>query len=73
MASLAPAHKLRKIKGAPIIDQSYGRGLTNNGNIEIEEDSDDDDAQWQNFGRVYRVPERGIKLDFITRYATLII
>ncbi|KXJ94703.1 hypothetical protein Micbo1qcDRAFT_45860 [Microdochium bolleyi] len=67
MAKLAPAHKLRKIKGAPIIDQSFSRGLTNNGNIEIEEDSEDDETLLQNFGRVYRVPERGIKLDFISR------
>ncbi|KAH7038133.1 uncharacterized protein B0I36DRAFT_75884 [Microdochium trichocladiopsis] len=68
MAKLAPAHKLRKIKGAPVIEQAYGRGLTNNGCIEIEEDSEDEnEAQYQNFGRVYRVPERGVKLDFISR------
>lgn len=68
MAKLAPAHKLRKIKGAPVIEQAYARGLTNNGCIEIEEDSEDEnEAELQNFGRVYRVPERGVKLDFISR------
>lgn len=72
MEKLAPAHKFRKVKGAPLIEQSYGRGLTNHGWIEIEEDSDEDDEayhQHKNFGRVYRVPEKGVKLDFIAKYA----
>lgn len=74
IARLAPAHKLRKVKGAPIKEQAYSRGMPNNGNIEIEEDSDDDELDftrqgYNDFGRVYRVPEKGIKLDFISRYA----
>lgn len=72
MADLAPAHKYRKIKNAPVIEQAYSRGMRNNGWIEIEED-DDDEAEdtWatarRDFGRVYRLPEKGIKLDFLSR------
>lgn len=69
MGSLSPAHKYRKIKGAPVIEQAYSRGMANNGYIEIEEDDDDEpeDAalERRNFGRVYRLSERGIKLDFV--------
>lgn len=55
-----------------MIEQAYSRGLTNNGCVEVEEDDDDDDdvveEPLQDYGRVYRIPERGIKLDFISRY-----
>lgn len=70
---LAPAHRYRKIKNAPVIEQAYSRGMANNGWIEVEADSSDDDndaADWRrhkSFGRVFRVPEKGIKLDFIDR------
>lgn len=68
---LAPAHKYRKIKSMPVIEQGYSRGLANNGWIEIEEDdSDDDEAAWREnkaFGRVFRVSAKGIKQDFISR------
>ncbi|KAI1355614.1 hypothetical protein F5Y01DRAFT_148685 [Xylaria sp. FL0043] len=68
---LAPAHKYRKIKHLPVIEQCYSRGLANNGWIEIEEDdSDDDEAAWREnkaFGRVFRVSAKGIKQDFISR------
>jgi hypothetical protein len=70
MGKLAPAHKLRKVKNAPVIEPYYSRGIPNNGNIEIEEDSEDDAEAWRNYkahGRVYRLPEKGIKLDFISR------
>ncbi|KAK9781894.1 hypothetical protein SCAR479_01765 [Seiridium cardinale] len=73
MANLAPAHKYRKIKNAPVIEQAYSRGMRNNGWIEIEEDDDDEQLEgtWaatrRDFGRVYRLPERGIKLDFLSR------
>jgi hypothetical protein len=58
----APAHKHRKVKRAPVIEQAYSRGLRNNGWIEVEEDDEPEDA-----GRVYRVSEKGIKLDFLSR------
>ncbi|KAI0011785.1 hypothetical protein F4779DRAFT_157219 [Xylariaceae sp. FL0662B] len=69
---LAPAHRYRKVKNAPVIEQSYSRGLANNGWIEIEEDSDDDEdvdawRQHKGFGRVHRLSAKGIKLDFIDR------
>ncbi|KAI1824790.1 hypothetical protein F4861DRAFT_226851 [Xylaria intraflava] len=69
-ARLAPAHKYRKIKHMPVIEQNYGRGLANNGWIEIQDDSDDDETAWKEnkaFGRVFRVASKGIKQDFISR------
>jgi hypothetical protein len=71
MGKLAPAHRYRTIKNAPVIEQAYSRGMANNGHIEIEEDDDDEVGvaamERQNFGRVYRMSEKGIKLDFIAR------
>lgn len=67
---LAPAHRYRKIKNAPIIEQAYNRGLRNNGFIEVEEDDDEAEDAFvtrNDYGRVYRLPEKGIKLDFIAR------
>lgn len=70
LASLAPAHRYRKVKSAPIIEQAYTRGMTNNGFIEIEEDDDDESEDGfksrHDYGRVYRLSEKGIKLDFIS-------
>ena len=73
---LAPAHKYRKIKNLPVIEQGYSRGLANNGWIEIEEDDseDDDETAWREnkaFGRVFRVSAKGIKRDFISRLVIL--
>ncbi|OTA99184.1 hypothetical protein M426DRAFT_91146 [Hypoxylon sp. CI-4A] len=72
---LAPAHRYRKIKEAPPIEQAYTRGMPNNGWIEVVNDDDRekesvDAGGWrtyQNFGRVHRLSEKGIKLDFISR------
>jgi hypothetical protein len=71
-ARLAPAHKYRKIKNMPVIEQCYSRGLANNGWIEIEEDDSDEDEKeaWRGhkgFGRVFRVSAKGIKQDFIAK------
>ncbi|KAK8049905.1 hypothetical protein PG994_011635 [Apiospora phragmitis] len=69
LASLAPAHRYRKVKSAPIIEQAYTRGMTNNGFIEIEEDDDESEDGFKSrydYGRVYRLSEKGIKLDFIS-------
>ncbi|KAK7988862.1 hypothetical protein PG989_009177 [Apiospora arundinis] len=66
---LAPAHRYRKVKSAPIIEQAYTRGMTNNGFIEIEEDDDESEDGFKSrydYGRVYRLSEKGIKLDFIS-------
>lgn len=69
---LAPAHRFRKIKGSSVIKQAVTRGLKNNGHIEIENEPTDDEEELgffeqREYGRVYKVPEHGIKLDFISR------
>lgn len=75
--SLGPAHRFRKIKGASLIKPVLARGVRNNGHIEIENATSDDEDQGSGFyeqreyGHVYKLPEEGIKLDFISRYAVL--
>ncbi|VUC22041.1 unnamed protein product [Clonostachys rosea] len=70
---LAPAHRFRKIKGAHIITPAIGRGLKNNGHIEIdwsEEPDLPDHSGWKDyasFGRTYKIPAQGVVLDFIER------
>ncbi|KAK7955838.1 uncharacterized protein PG986_005060 [Apiospora aurea] len=44
LCALAPAHRYRKVKSAPIIEQAYTRGMTNNGFIEVEEDDESEGA-----------------------------
>ena len=62
-------HKVRRPKNARIVDTALRRGFVNNGLIEIENEptDDEDDVEKEAFGVVYRVPERGVKLDFIDR------
>lgn len=68
---LAPAHRFRKIKGAPAITPAFSRGMKNNGIIEIEDEESEDEATGWNdvktFGRVYKLPAKGIVLDFISQ------
>lgn len=70
--SLGPAHRQRRIKGATIIKPAIGRGIKNNGYIEIEfapsEDEDEGFFDQREYGHVYKLPEEGVKLDFISRY-----
>ncbi|CAJ0553906.1 Ff.00g124180.m01.CDS01 [Fusarium sp. VM40] len=70
---LAPAHRFRKIKGAPIIVPSLPRSIKNNGHIEVDW-SDEPEPEpvnksgWpdpDSFGRAYKLPAKGIVLDFI--------
>ena len=66
----ARMHKIRRPKNARIVDTALRRGFRNNGIIEIENEPTDDDEEEmerEEFGVVYRLPERGIKLDFIDR------
>lgn len=70
--NLAPAHRWRRIKGAPVIKPTVPRGLRNNGHIEVEnEPSDDEEEQGfyeqREYGQVYKLPEQGIKLDFLAK------
>ncbi|KAK3322168.1 hypothetical protein B0H66DRAFT_192771 [Apodospora peruviana] len=68
--ALGPAHRFRKIKGAPVIKPAFSRGYVNNGYVEVDLDrSDEDESGWKNadsFGRIVRLPERGIKSDFLS-------
>ncbi|KAL2064428.1 hypothetical protein VTL71DRAFT_4922 [Oculimacula yallundae] len=71
-ATLGPAHRFRKIKGASVIKPAVTRGLKNNGHIEIENDPSEDEEEQgfyelREFGHVYKLPESSIKLDFISR------
>ncbi|RAL60534.1 hypothetical protein DID88_009730 [Monilinia fructigena] len=71
--TLGPAHRFRKIKGASLIKPILSRGVRNNGHIEIENTPSEDEDQGSGFyeqreyGHVYKLPEEGIKLDFISR------
>ena len=73
-ANLPPSRKYRKVKNARVIEPIYSRGMANNGFIEIESESEDDENNedaWKHdkgYGRIFRLHERGIKLDFISRY-----
>lgn len=74
-AQLGPAHKHRKVRGAPEILYAYRRGNVNDGHIVIEDDEDEDDqipsrtgfrdpVSW---GRVTRVRGSGVKDDFLSK------
>lgn len=72
-AKLGPAHRLRKIKDSQPIAPSFPRGSRNYGNIEIENDPSDEEEdsgffEESSFGKVYKLPEQGLKLDFIAKY-----
>lgn len=71
--SLAPAHRFRKIKGSQTIVPSLTRGTKNNGYIEIDWEDEPEpepanNSGWpdpDSFGRAYKLPAKGIVLDFI--------
>ncbi|KAK5114509.1 hypothetical protein LTR62_002444 [Meristemomyces frigidus] len=72
---IMPRRKLhvRRPRNAKVLDISMNRGFQNNGMIDVmEDDSDDTDSEFfaeeaQEEGVVYRMPARGIKLDFIDK------
>lgn len=70
--SLGPAHRFRRIKGASVIKPALSRGIQNNGHIEIENKASDDEDQGfyqqREYGHIYKLPEEGVKLDFISQY-----
>jgi len=71
-AALGPAHRFRRIKGASVVKPAFSRGFKNNGHIEIENDPTDDEEEQgfyeqREYGHVYKLPEQGIKLDFISK------
>ncbi|KAI0023128.1 hypothetical protein F4780DRAFT_96816 [Xylariomycetidae sp. FL0641] len=70
-AKLAPAHRYRKIKNAPVITQGYSHGMINNGHIEVVDDASEDDEQTKReqymYGRTIRVSAKGIIKDTLLR------
>ena len=68
---LAPAHRLRKPKQLPpVIRPAFSRGFINDGYIEVDLEETENLSGWRNletYGRIVRLPERGIKLDFLSR------
>jgi hypothetical protein len=62
-------HKIRRPKNAKIVDVALRRGFKNNGVIEIDNEPSDDEGfeDTQHYGKIYRLPEKGIKLDFISK------
>ncbi|PQE18868.1 phd-finger domain-containing protein [Rutstroemia sp. NJR-2017a BBW] len=70
---LGSARKFRKITDTSAIEPVVSHGFKNNGHIEIENPPTDDEDEGSGFfeqkeyGCVYRLPEEGIKLDFISR------
>ncbi|RVX66983.1 hypothetical protein B0A52_09197 [Exophiala mesophila] len=69
--SLGRVPKLRRPKNAIPLDVPFPRGFKNNGIIEVELMPDtvtfDRTKQEVMDGKIYRVPEEGIRLDFIDR------
>lgn len=68
---LGPAHKFRKIRGAPEIKYVFGRGNVNNGWIEIEDSSEPRSysgfRDYDSYGHTYRLPARGVQRDFFAK------
>ncbi|KAF2853978.1 hypothetical protein T440DRAFT_515460 [Plenodomus tracheiphilus IPT5] len=72
------ARKLRMRKDAQIVEPTFSRGIRNNGLIELMNDPDDDTDGEGNYvfgpddakdlnSKVFRVPEKGLILDFIDK------
>lgn len=63
--------RFRKVRGSQVVKPVYSRGYKNNGMIEVddtEEVENENASGWNDmrlYGRVLRLPARGIKLDFI--------
>jgi hypothetical protein len=57
----------RRPKNAPVIDTHLRRGHKNNGLIEVENEEESEFEEVTISGVVYRLPERGIKLDFLDK------
>ncbi|KAK4668561.1 uncharacterized protein QC764_708450 [Podospora pseudoanserina] len=67
---LAPAHRVRKPKTAGVIRPAFSRGFINDGYIDVALEEDTPASSWRNseaYGRTVRLPERGIRADFLSR------
>ena len=67
--TLGRKYKVRRPKASITVDSNLTRGFKNNGLVEIANESSDDDilTPTSSTPQLIRVPERGIKLDFIDR------
>lgn len=73
---MCPAHvdwalERRRPKNAPVIETHLRRGHKNNGLIEVENEEVMEFEEVLMSGVVFRLPERGIKLDFIDKVKQL--
>jgi len=72
---MGPAHRYRKVKDAPVIRPTFSRGYVNNGFVEVELEESENESGWRDvetYGRTVRLNEKGIKLDFLSRYVVII-
>jgi hypothetical protein len=76
--SVRVARKVRKPKHPTIVEPTFSRGLRNNGLVDIINDPDDDTDGEGNYvyssddpkdmvSKVFRIPEKGIITDFISK------
>ncbi|KAH7349118.1 hypothetical protein BKA66DRAFT_516576 [Pyrenochaeta sp. MPI-SDFR-AT-0127] len=72
------ARKIRKPKEPEVIEPTFSRGMRNNGLVEIMNDPDDDTDGEGNYvfgpddpkdlnSKVFRIPEKGVILDFVSK------
>jgi hypothetical protein len=72
------ARKVRRPRNVEIIEPTFSRGTRNNGLIDILNNADDDTDGEGNYvfasedyrdlnSKVFRIPEKGMVLDFITK------
>lgn len=63
--------RIRKPRNARVVDTALQRGFANNGLVEIQNDSSDEDSEFyeeeNEQGTIFRLPEKGVKLDFIDK------
>ncbi len=66
---LGGTHRVRRPKNAKIVDAALSRGIVNNGLIEIRNDDEPEHTfrDDERLGNIYRLPEKGVKLDFIDK------
>ncbi|KAF2457608.1 hypothetical protein BDY21DRAFT_29844 [Lineolata rhizophorae] len=63
-------HRVRAVKNPKVVDTDLRRGFKNNGIVEIANETSDDEEFYEeemDDGVIYRLPESGIKLDFISK------